>query len=44
LINGDRSPRRKRGSPTRQGVKEYIKGYRMKYGKIHQNEIKAAFG
>jgi hypothetical protein len=40
LINGERSPRRKMQSQIRKEIKEYIKGYRMKYGKIHQNEIK----
>ncbi|MDR2811813.1 MAG: helix-turn-helix domain-containing protein, partial [Endomicrobium sp.] len=40
LINGDRSPRRKRQSQIRREIKEYISEYRIKYGKIHQKEIK----
>ncbi|MCL2390499.1 MAG: DDE-type integrase/transposase/recombinase, partial [Endomicrobia bacterium] len=40
LENGDKRPKRLRQSAISQEIKDYIKAYRLKYGKIHQDEIK----
>jgi hypothetical protein len=40
LINGDRSPKRKRESKISQEIKDFVKEYRVLHGNIHQDEIK----
>jgi transposase-like protein len=40
LIDGNRAPKHKRQSKIRQEVKDFIKEYRLRYGNIHQEEIK----
>ena len=40
LINGDRTPKRKRESGIRQEIKDFVKGYREEHGNIHKDEIK----
>jgi transposase-like protein len=41
LLNGDRTPKRKRCSQIRQEIKDFIKSYRGEHGNIDQDEIKA---
>jgi transposase InsO family protein len=40
LVEGSRAPLRKRGSKISSEVKEFVLRYRIKYGRIHGNEIK----
>ena len=40
MENGSRCPKRLRRSAISQEIKDYIKAYRQKHGKIHQDEIK----
>jgi len=40
LINGDRTPKQKRQSGIEPEIKDFVKQYRQRYGKIHKDEIK----